>query len=656
MIKLRKLAIPAIILGQICMSGPAWGDATGAATVSIPHSQKSTSGAAGKILKAVIPPLYYRPATAEINANYLRVYVAPHPLIPLSKARELIGSGQSLYLIAFQGEVPEEKNADRYFVLVMRSGVAWRVRQDMSVVKAAYEKRVAIVLTRHPSGPFSTDALSALSSGISFLVEGILLIFLVVIAFQYMESLRRGRLQKAARGGHDNIRLADIAGLESVKEEIAEVVDMIAAPERYAGRAKMPKGILLVGPPGNGKTTIAKAIANEVNTNFYSMNIADVGSMFVSIAPARIRKTIRQIKKTGGILFIDEIEQIAGWRSGGAGRQSDAGQESNRVLSELLVGLDGFETARGGKPMLLIGATNRAEAIDPALMRPGRLDRHINVPMPDRAEKVAALRLHCRNKPVSSDVDFYRLASMMPGFSMAAVANLVNEAGIASVRSNAPMIEMQHFTSQLDRILLGTPRPSLEMSRQTLLTTAFHEAGHALAALLVDHADRPLRATIVPHGNSLGAVIMDVMDNEFSVTKAKIEARIKVALAGRAAEITMFGEDNVTTGAENDRDEALDMISAMVGRFGMIDGAASIGSRRNAGGTGRFGVHERTPLSPVELNRFGDAVNEIYSAAERAVIQLMRSNKSSLEAVAELLLEHKTIDVGQIEEAVRGAG
>ncbi|MDE2343675.1 MAG: AAA family ATPase [Betaproteobacteria bacterium] len=656
MIKLRKLVIPAIILGQAFMSGPAWGNTTGAATVSVPQHQKNTSGGTGKAAKVDIPPLYYRPATAEINANYLHVYVTPHPLIPLAKARELIGSGQTLYLIAFQGVVPEGKNSDRYLVLVMRNGMAWRVRQDISLVKNAYENDVAIVLAHHPSGPFSTGVLSTLSSGISFLIEGILLIFLVVIAFQYMDSLRRSRLRKAVRGGHENIRLTDIAGLESVKEEIAEVIDMIAAPERYAGRAKMPKGILLVGPPGNGKTTIAKAIANEVNTNFYSLNIADVGSMFVSIAPARIRKTIRQIKKTGGILFIDEIEQIAGWRSGGSGRQSDAGQESNRVLSELLVGLDGFETVQGGKPMLLIGATNRPEVIDPALMRPGRLDRHINVPMPDRAEKAAALRLHCRNKPVSSDVDFYRLASMMPGFSMAAVANLVNEAGIASVRDNAPLIEMQHFTTQLDRILLGTPRPSLEMSRQTVLTTAFHEAGHALAALLVDHADRPLRATIVPHGNSLGAVIMDVMDNEFSVTKAKIEARIRVALAGRAAEIAMFGEDNVTTGAENDRDEALDMIGSMVGRFGMIDSAASIGSRRNAGSAGWFGVHERTPLSPVELNRFGDAVCEIYSAAERAVLQLMRSNKAKLEAIAELLLEHKTIDVAQIEEAVQEAG
>lgn len=654
---LRKYAVSVVALGGLLIGGlsPAWANTAGDAHTPKTAAQNTSQAdqAEPSDQRVLISTPLFRPATPAINADYRYAFETPHPRITQTKARRLIAGGKALYLVIYEGRISHESDPDRDLLLVMRDGKAWQVHESGSLIYYAAEHKVSTVLVRPQTGLFSLRTLNSLSGSVSSLIQVMLFLILCFIIFQYVRSLKSGRLEKAAKGGHDNIRLSDIAGLESVKSEISEVIEMISSPEKYAGRAKMPKGLLLIGPPGNGKTTLAKAVANEVNTHFYSLNIADVGSMFVSVAPTRIRRAIKQVKKTGGILFIDEIDQIAGWRSGGNGNQSDAGRESSRVLNEILVGLDGFDKAKSGKPMLLIGATNRPEVIDPAMMRPGRLDRHINVPMPDRNEKAAALELHCRNKPIGDDVDFHALARMMPGFSMAGVANLVNEAGIASVRENSPAMAMRHFTSPLDRIILGTPRPHLEMTTQTIRTTAYHEAGHALAAMLIDQADRPLRATIVPHGNALGAVIMDVPDNEFNVTKAKIEARIQVALAGRAAEIVMFGDDSVTTGAENDRDEALDMIGAMVGRFGMMAGVRSIGSRRNSAGVSRFGVQERTPLSPEELNKFGKAVDAAFDAADTAVLNLIRTHKPQLEAIARLLLERQAVNAAEIEAAVQ---
>jgi cell division protease FtsH len=484
--------------------------------------------------------------------------------------------------------------------------------------------------------------------------------FLLLIGFWifFMRQMQSGG-NKALSFGKSKAKLLasqqkkvtfkDVAGVDEAKEELQEIIEFLREPQKFQKLGgRIPKGVLLMGPPGSGKTLLARAIAGEANVPFFSISGSDFVEMFVGVGASRVRDLFEQGKKNAPcIIFIDEIDAVGRHRGAGLGGGHD---EREQTLNALLVEMDGFESNDG---VILIAATNRPDVLDPALLRPGRFDRRVVVSRPDVRGREGILQVHTRKIPLAEDVDLTVLARATPGFSGADLANLVNEAALMAARHSQKYVSMQDFESAKDKVLMGAERKSLIITDAEKKVTAYHEAGHALLAALVPHSDPLHKVTIIPRGMALGLTQQLPTEEKHNWSKEQLEARIAVCMGGRIAEETTFGQ--ITTGAQNDIEQATEMARKMVCEWGMSQalGPLTYGKKEEAIFLGKeFNRHqdysEATALKiDAEIKRI---VSEQYERAAR----ILTENRPVLVRVAEALLEHEVLDAQQINRLMAG--
>jgi len=435
-----------------------------------------------------------------------------------------------------------------------------------------------------------------------------------------------------------SITFAEVAGIDEAKAELTEIVDFLKNPERYhrlGGR--IPRGVLLSGAPGTGKTLLARAVAGEAGVPFFSLSASEFIEAVVGIGASRVRDLFKKAKEAApAIVFIDELDAIGRARSStGFGAGSE---EREQTLNQILTEMDGFTPSTD---LIVIAATNRPDVLDKALLRPGRFDRRIAVNAPDRAGRRLILEVHARDVPLAADADLAEIASRTPGMAGADLANLVNEAALTAARRGEDEVSFDDFMSALERILLGAERKMM-MTEEDRRRTAYHEAGHALAGMLIDGADPLRKVTIIPRGGALGVTLSSPDNDRFNYTNHELNAKIRVLLAGRAAEQMVFGE--LTSGAESDLDQLTTIARYMVGRWGM---SATVGMMAALDGDNRGNASPETlALLDVEVRRIAD---EAYAD----IVSLLREERDRLDALAEALLVHETLDA---EDAYRAVG
>jgi cell division protease FtsH len=436
-------------------------------------------------------------------------------------------------------------------------------------------------------------------------------------------------------GGH--VTFADVAGIDEAKEELTEVVDFLRRPDRYRKLGgRIPHGVLLSGEPGTGKTLLARAVAGEANVPFFSMAASEFVEAIVGVGAARVRDLFKEARKAApAIVFIDELDAVGGSRAGSAGF-SGGNDEREQTLNQILTEMDGFDSSTG---VIVIGATNRPDVLDRALLRPGRFDRRVTVSPPDRNGRAAILKVHARDVPLAADVDLDRVAATTPGMVGADLANLVNEAALLAARRGRRAVTEADFSDALERIQLGAQRKIL-MSPEDRRRTAYHEGGHALVGMLTPGADPVRKVSIIPRGQALGVTFSAPDSDRFNYERDELEAKIKVALGGRAAEELVFSQPS--TGAESDLQQLTEIARQMVGRWGMSDriGPVSVLSRASQGPL-LPGVSEASQSSLVLVD---DEVRRIVEESHTAVLALLRGNRWRLDALAAALLEYETLD------------
>ena len=443
----------------------------------------------------------------------------------------------------------------------------------------------------------------------------------------------------------------DVAGIEEAKEELQEVVEFLKDPHKFQRLGgKIPKGVLLVGPPGTGKTLTARAVAGEANVPFFTISGSDFVEMFVGVGASRVRDMFEQGKKNAPcIIFIDEIDAVGRHRGAGLGGGND---EREQTLNQLLVEMDGFEANEG---VILIAATNRPDVLDPALLRPGRFDRQVVVPNPDIMGREKILKVHMRKVPLSADVDARVIARGTPGFSGADLANLVNEGALLAARLNKKSVGMAEFEAAKDKVMMGAERRSMVMSEEEKKLTAYHESGHAIAALHLPESDPIHKATIIPRGRALGMVMRLPEGDRVSVSRAKLKADLVVAVGGRMAEEMIFGHDKVTTGASSDIKMATDMSRRMVTEWGMSD---KLGFLRYAANEeqvflGHSVAHQKN-MSEDTAKLVDSEVKAIIDEAYDACRKILTENRHELETLAQGLLEYETLSGDEIKALLHG--
>ncbi|MEY3567513.1 MAG: ATP-dependent protease FtsH, partial [Actinomycetota bacterium] len=459
-------------------------------------------------------------------------------------------------------------------------------------------------------------------------------------------SIGRSRA-KAYNADRPSTTFADVAGYDGVKTEIKEVVDFLRMPERFKEiGARVPKGILLVGPPGTGKTLFARAVAGEAGVGFLSVTGSDFMEMFVGVGASRVRDLFQQARKMGrAIIFIDEIDSIGRKRGAGLGGGHD---EREQTLNQMLAEMDGFETSEG---IVILAATNRPDILDPALLRPGRFDRQIVVPLPEFEERLAILKVHSRDKRMGPDADLEVMAKGTPGMSGADLANLVNEAALFAVRRGSAQIERIDFESARDRIMMGARRDSLVLSAEEKRVTAYHEGGHAVLAAVLPNGDALHKVTILPRGMALG-VTQTLPEERHSFSKDYILDRICMALGGRVAEQLVFQQQ--TTGAANDLEVVTGLARRMVREWGMSDKVGPMAWHNNQqvflGEDLMTGGRE---YSDDTARMMDEEINQILTTQEKRAVDLLTSHRRGLDLVATALLEKETIDGTEVAELVQ---
>jgi cell division protease FtsH len=444
---------------------------------------------------------------------------------------------------------------------------------------------------------------------------------------------------RARVDGEVPVSFADVAGAEEATEELREVVEFLKDPERFSRLgARVPAGVLLVGPPGTGKTLLARAVAGEAEVPFYSISGSDFAEMYVGVGAARVRDLFRRALATApSIVFIDEIDAVGRHRGTGVGGGHD---EREQTLNQLLVQMDGFDAQSG---VVLIAATNRLDVLDPALLRPGRFDRHVHVDPPDRAGRLAVLTVHARSTPLAADVDLEAVARRTPGMTGADLAAVVNEAAIAAARRGATSIEAADLSRAVDRAMAGKERPSRVLSAAERKVIAVHEAGHALVAHVAPHTDEVHRVSIVARGAALGHTLLLPEEDRHLHSQPELESRLAVLLAGRAAEQAVFGQ--VTTGAADDIAQATRLARSMVTEFGMSE---KLGPQRyleavDAPFLGRDAA--RPPaVSPETSSQVDAEVGRLVEDAEHRATTIIEANRDVLDSVVAALLESETLE------------
>ncbi len=441
----------------------------------------------------------------------------------------------------------------------------------------------------------------------------------------------------------------DVAGVDEAKEELKEVVDFLRAPAKYkALGARIPKGVLLLGAPGTGKTLLGRAVAGEAGVPFYYISGSDFVEMFVGVGASRVRDLFETAKKNAPcIVFVDEIDAVGRQRGAGLGGGHD---EREQTLNQLLVEMDGFEPNNG---VIVLAATNRPDVLDPALLRPGRFDRHVVVDKPDVKGREAILKVHSRGKPLASDVDLEILARRTPGFSGADLENLLNEAALLAARLGKDKIEMSDCEEAIDRVLMGPERKSRIISEKEKKITAYHEAGHALVAKLIPEADPVRKVTILPRGMALGVTWSMPSEDKYLKTKKELLAHIAMSMGGRCAEEIVF--DEITTGASNDLKQATDLARKMVTKFGMSEelGPLTFGRQREQVFLGRDLMEERDYSDDI-ANRIDQEVRKIVESCYERAKKLLIENRHLLDKIAAVLLEKEIIEEDELNAIIGG--
>ncbi len=534
-------------------------------------------------------------------------------------------------------------------------------RKDGQPFRTTYSKEATLqiqALLRQKGIPFAVEAPARNSPWPNLLSSFLPLLLIIGLWFLMIRQAQSGSNQALSFGksrarlhqeSRPKVTFDDVAGVDEAKEELQEIIEFLKHPKKFqALGAKIPRGVLLVGPPGSGKTLLAKAVAGEAGVPFFSISGSEFVEMFVGVGASRVRDLFDQAKKNAPCLvFIDEIDAVGRQRGAGLGGGHD---EREQTLNQLLVEMDGFDPNAG---IIVIAATNRPDILDPALLRPGRFDRRIVVDNPDTKGRKAILEVHLRGKPLAEDVNVEILAKRTPGFSGADLANLVNEAALLAARRNKRRITMAEFDEAVERVIAGPQRRSRVLSQRERELVAFHEAGHALLRKLLPHADPPHKVTIVSRGMALGYVMGMPPEDRYTRTRAELLDEITVAMGGRVAEEVVFGE--VTTGAENDFEQATDMARKMVTDFGMSEklGPMSLGKRHGPVFLGRDLVESRNYSEEIayeidkEVRRI---IDECYARAR----QILEANRDKLELIARALLEKESLDAEELDRLLAG--
>jgi cell division protease FtsH len=447
----------------------------------------------------------------------------------------------------------------------------------------------------------------------------------------------------------NTVTFADVAGCEEAKEEVSELVDFLRDPSKFQKLGgRIPRGVLMVGSPGTGKTLLARAIAGEAKVPFFSISGSDFVEMFVGVGAARVRDMFEQAKKAAPcIIFIDEIDAVGRQRGAGLGGGND---EREQTLNQLLVEMDGFEGSAG---VIVIAATNRPDVLDPALLRPGRFDRQVVVPLPDIRGREQILKVHMRKVPLAPDVDASVLARGCPGFAGADLANLVNEAALFAARANKRLVDMEDFERAKDKIMMGAERRSMVMPEEERRNTAYHESGHAVVAKLLPKTDPVHKVTIIPRGRALGVTMQLPTEDRYSQDRVRLLSTICVLFGGRIAEELFMNQ--MTTGASNDFQRATDLARRMVTQWGMSDslGPMVYGEEEGEIFLGRS-VTTHKNMSEASLQKVDAEIRRILDEQYALARRLLEENRDKVEAMTAALLEWETIDADQINDIMDG--
>jgi cell division protease FtsH len=459
---------------------------------------------------------------------------------------------------------------------------------------------------------------------------------------------------KAKLLGEDQIKItfADVAGVDEAKEDVKELVEFLREPDKFQKLGgKIPRGILMVGQPGTGKTLLAKAIAGEAKVPFFSISGSDFVEMFVGVGASRVRDMFEQAKKQAPcIIFIDEIDAVGRHRGAGLGGGHD---EREQTLNQLLVEMDGFEVNDG---VIVVAATNRPDVLDPALLRPGRFDRQVVVGLPDIRGREQILKVHMRKVPVDDNVRASIIARGTPGFSGADLANLVNEAALFSARASKRLVTMEEFEQAKDKIMMGAERKSMVMSDKERQNTAYHEAGHAIVGRLVDEHDPVYKVSIIPRGRALGVTMFLPEEDRYSLSKRGILSQICSLYGGRIAEEMTLGEEGVTTGASNDIQRATEMARNMVTKWGLSTELGPLLYTEDEGEVflGRSAASQNKSFSSETASKIDLEVRRIIDDCYGKAATLLKDNRDKLELMKDALMEYETIDAAQIDEIMAG--
>ena len=459
---------------------------------------------------------------------------------------------------------------------------------------------------------------------------------------------------KAKLLGEDQIKttFADVAGCDEAKEDVQELVEFLRDPAKYQRLGgQIPRGVLMVGQPGTGKTLLAKAIAGEAKVPFFSISGSDFVEMFVGVGASRVRDMFDQAKKQAPcIIFIDEIDAVGRSRGVGIGGGND---EREQTLNQLLVEMDGFE---GNDGIIVIAATNRPDVLDPALLRPGRFDRQVVVGLPDIRGREQILKVHMRKVPVADGIDAKVIARGTPGFSGADLANLVNEAALFAARANRTTVSMEEFEKAKDKIMMGAERKSMVMSDKEKENTAYHEAGHAIVGRLVPEHDPVYKVSIIPRGRALGVTMFLPEEDRHSISKRGIESNICSLYGGRIAEEMTLGKDGVTTGASNDIERATQYARNYVTKWGLSEklGAQLYTEEEQNGYLGSAGGGQMSHLSDETARTIDSEVKNLLDDCYQRAFKILEDNRDKLELMKDALMEYETIDAPQIDDIMNG--
>jgi len=459
---------------------------------------------------------------------------------------------------------------------------------------------------------------------------------------------------KAKLQTEDQVKVTfkDVAGVEEAKEEVKELVDFLRDPGKFQNLGgQIPRGVLMNGSPGTGKTLLARAIAGEAKVPFFTISGSDFVEMFVGVGASRVRDMFEQAKKHAPcIIFIDEIDAVGRHRGAGVGGGHD---EREQTLNQLLVEMDGFE---GNEGVIVIAATNRPDVLDPALLRPGRFDRQVTVPLPDIRGREQILKVHMKKTPIANDVKPKLLARGTPGFSGADLANLVNEAALFAARASKKIVDMNDFEKAKDKILMGGERKSMVMNDGERKLTAYHEAGHAIVGRLVPDHDPVYKVSIIPRGRALGVTMFLPEEDRYSNSRQRINSMIAALFGGRVAEEEIFGEEAVTTGASNDIERATALARSMVTKWGLSNkmGPLAYAEEENEVFLGKSSGQQQKSVSDETARTIDSEIRKIIDVQYSRATKLIKDNMDKMHLMADALMKYETIDSGQIDEIMEG--